>query len=187
MKAAIAAELYVPALCLGALEQYLTYRFVPSPEALFRGASRLLPGHWVAADARTLEWSAPARFAPFSEGQDGKPDLMEWVERLAQATGQAVDGQRMSDVPVGALLSGGLDSSIVVALMRERQAEAVPTYAIGFSNPAEETELTVARRAAEVLGTAHHEVAVEERDFFVAWMDTIAQLDEPVASPGHTL
>src|SRR5438094_3520769 len=74
MKAAIAAELYVPALCLGALEQYLTYRFVPSPETLFRGASRLLPGHWVAADARTLEWSAPARFAPFSEGQDGKPD-----------------------------------------------------------------------------------------------------------------
>ena len=187
MKAAIAADLYVPALELGALEQYLTYRFVPSPETLFRGARRLLPGHWVAADARKLAWSAPARFAPFPARQDAKPDLMAWVERLAQATAQAVDGQRMSDVPVGALLSGGLDSSIVVALMREVQTDAVPTYAIGFSTPAAETELTVARRAAQVLGTAHHEVAVEEHDFFAAWMDTIAQLDEPVASPGHTL
>src|SRR5438094_257754 len=162
MKAAIAADLYVPALELGALEQYLTYRFVPSPETLFRGARRLLPGHWVAADARKLAWSAPARFAPFPARQDAKPDLMAWVERLAQATAQAVDGQRMSDVPVGALLSGGLDSSIVVALMREVQTDAVPTYAIGFSTPAADTELTVARRAAQVLGTAHHEVAVEE-------------------------
>jgi asparagine synthase (glutamine-hydrolysing) len=187
VKAAIAADLYVPAMNLGALEQYLTYRFVPSPETLFRGASRLPPGHWVAADARTLTWSAPTRFAPFPARQDGKPDLEEWVERLAQATEQAVVRQRMSDVPVGALLSGGLDSSIVVAILREVQSKAVPTYAIGFSHPVEETELTVARRAARVLGTAHHEVAVDEHAFFAEWMDTIAQLDEPVASPGHTL
>ncbi len=187
VKAAMAAGLYEPALHLGVLEQYLTYRFVPSPETLFRGVTRLPPGHWVAADARTLTWSPPARFAPFPARQDRAADLREWVERLTEATEHAVEGQRMSDVPVGALLSGGLDSSIVVAVMRELQAAAVPTYAIGFSNPAQETELIVARRAARVLGTAHHEVAVEERDFFAEWVETITQLDEPVASPGHTL
>jgi len=187
VKAAIAAGLYEPALHVGALEQYLTYRFVPSPDTLFRGVSRLPPGHWVAANAERVGWSTPTRFAPVPRSQDVSPDLMEWVAQLAQATEQAVAGQLMSDVPVGALLSGGLDSSIVVAAMRNSPGEAVPTYAIGFSTAGGDSELIVARRAARALGTAHHEVAVEERDFFAEWMETIAQLDEPVASPGHTL
>ncbi len=187
VKAAIAAGLYVPALHVAALEQYLTYRFVPSPETLFRGVSRLPPGHWVAANAESVGWSTPTRFAPVPGSQDDSPDLMEWVAQLGHATEQAVAGQLMSDVPVGALLSGGLDSSIVVAAMRNSPAGAVPTYAIGFSTAEDESELVVARRAARALGTAHHEVAVEERDFFAKWMETIAQLDEPIASPGHTL
>ena len=187
VKAAIQADLYTPALNVPALELYLTYRFVPSPETLFRGVSRVPPGHWVVADARTPSWSVPTRFAPFPPPQDETVDFAQWVERLAQATRQAVNGQRMSDVPVGALLSGGLDSSIVVAVMREVQAEPVATYAVGFSSATDETELNVARRAGALLGTAHHDVAVDERRFFGEWVDTISQLDEPVASPGHTL
>jgi len=187
VKAAIQATLCSPALNVPALELYLTYRFVPSPETLFRGVSRVPPGHWVVTDLESRAWGAPTRFAPFPPPQDEKADVEEWVEQLARATRQAVDGQRMSDVPVGALLSGGLDSSIVVAVMRDLQQEPVPTYAIGFSGGANEAELAVARRAASVLGTAHHEVAVDEGSFFAEWVETISQLDEPVASPGHTL
>jgi asparagine synthase (glutamine-hydrolysing) len=187
VKAAIQSGLLAPALEPAAMELYLTYRFVPSPATLFRGVSRLPPGHWVQTDARKRGWTEPTRYAPFPAPQDEGADLVEWVERLTRATSDAVRGQRMSDVPVGALLSGGLDSSIVVSFLRALQPNPVPTYAVGFTGSSDESELTVARRAASALGTAHHEVVVDERTFLGSWVDTICQLDEPVASPGHTL
>jgi asparagine synthase (glutamine-hydrolysing) len=186
VKAALEAGLHTAALHVPALELYLTYRFVPSPDTLFSGVQRVPPGHWVVADSRTHTWSEPRRFAPFPPPQDERVGLLEWAERLAEATRRAVNGQLMSDVPVGALLSGGLDSSVVVTLMRDVQSAAVPTYAVGFADPVE-TELAIARRASAALGTEHHEVAVDERTFFAEWVETISQLDEPVASPGHTL
>jgi asparagine synthase (glutamine-hydrolysing) len=186
VKAALEAGLHTAVLHAPALELYLTYRFVPSPDTLFSGVQRVPPGHWVVAEARPFAWTEPRRFAPFPPPQDEQVGLSDWVERLAQVTRRAVEGQLMSDVPVGALLSGGLDSSVVVALMRDAQKAVVPTYAVGFANAAE-TELTIARRASAALATEHHEVAVDERTFFAEWVETISQLDEPVASPGHTL
>jgi asparagine synthase (glutamine-hydrolysing) len=185
VKAAIEAGLYAPAVHLPALELYLTYRFVPSPETLFRGIRRVPPGHWVAANAQGGTWSDPGRFTPFPAPQDERASLGDWVENLTAATRRAVDLQRMADVPFGALLSGGLDSSVVVAVMKYLQTDPVATYAIGFGGA--ESELPIARSAASALGTAHHEVVVDESRFFADWVDTICQLDEPIASPGHAL
>ncbi|HTY76564.1 MAG TPA: asparagine synthase (glutamine-hydrolyzing) [Candidatus Bathyarchaeia archaeon] len=186
VKAAIAAGLGVPEVDRQSLELFLTYRFVPSPATLLRGVRRVPPGHWLQADDGS-GWSAPRRYAPPPKAEDRRPSREEWVERLVDATRAAVRGQLMADVPVGALLSGGLDSSIVVACMGQEASSAVWTYGIGFPEPGRESELDVARRAADALGTDHHEVTADHAGFFGEWADTLGQLDEPVATPGHVL
>ena len=184
VKAVIQAGLYDPALNRSALDLYLSYRFVPSPQTLFRGVSRVPPGHWTVATAEG-GWSAPVRYAPEPAAEDRETSLAGWVERLAAATRTAVTGQLMADVPVGALLSGGLDSSLVVTVMQEQQSAPVETYAVGFDDPSQESELQPARRAARVLGTRHHEVHAVSADLFREWVATISQIDEPVVTPSH--
>ena len=185
VKAAIAAGLCNPAVHLPALDHYLTYRFVPSPSTLFRGVERLPPGHWVQADASGRLWNRPVRFAPLPASQDRDSSLSEWVDRLTDATQAAVGRQLMADVPVGALLSGGLDSSIIVAVMQSALHKPAATYAVGFSGS--EGELVGARRGAAALGSQHHDVEVDRDGFFQAWVETLSQLDEPVSTPGHVL
>jgi asparagine synthase (glutamine-hydrolysing) len=187
VKAVLHAGLHVPALNRSALDQYLTYRFVPSPETLFDGVERVPPGHWVEAEPRATGWAKPSRYAPLPSPQASDVTLSDCVDRLADATEAAVRGQLMADVPVGALLSGGLDSSIIVSVMSDAQPGAVPTYAVGFAGDDEETELTVARRAAFALGAGHHEVSIASDQFFSSWVETLRQLDEPVSTPGHVL
>ncbi len=187
VKAAVAAGLCAPAVDRTSLNLYLTYRFVPSPGTMFQGVRRLPPGHWADATVGRADWSTPRRFAPYPAAQDWEARAGECVERLADATRAAVEGQLMSDVPVGALLSGGLDSSIVVAAMARGARAPIDTYAIGIPESGRESELEVARRAAAALGSAHHEVVADRREFSRQWVETIRQLDEPIASPGHVL
>ena len=187
VKAAIRAGLCSPAVDRSALSLYLAYRFLPSPQTLFQGVVRVPPGHWVEATEGIGSWNEPARFSPLPPAQEESTNLGEWVERLADATTKAVAGQLMADVPVGALLSGGLDSSLVVSAMRGMQSGPVRSYAIGFPEPGRESELDVARRAAAALGTEHHEVQVSSADFFREWIETIRDIDEPVATLSHVL
>ena len=187
IKAALHAGVYAPALNRAALDLYLTYRFVPSPGTLFDGVERVPPGHWVEAHPAAWTWARPTRFAPLPLPQARGAELEDCVARLSGATEAAVRGQLMADVPVGALLSGGLDSSLIVAVMRDLQPDVVATYAIGFPDAGRESELAVARRAADALGTRHHEVTVQPGEFFASWVETVRQLDEPVSTPGHVL
>jgi asparagine synthase (glutamine-hydrolysing) len=189
IKAAMSAGLYAPALDRASLDLYLTYRFVPSPATLFAGVARVPPGHWVEADPTAWRWTRPARFAPLPAAPARGAALAESVARLTSATEAAVRGQLMADVPVGALLSGGLDSSIIVAVMRDVEPSAVPAYAIGFGAGAgeEDSELTAARRAASALGARLDEVSVAPGQFFTSWAETLRQLDEPLSTPGHVL
>ncbi len=185
VKAAIEAGLCEPALNRAALDLYLTYRFVPSPDTLFRGVGRVPPGHWVAARDDERGWTEPARFAPLPAGEDHAVRQGEWIERLSTATREAVTAQLMADVPVGALLSGGLDSSILVSVMSRQREAPVATYAIGFGDGERESELDVARRSAAALGTAHHEVVADAANLFDDWVTSICQIDEPVVTPSH--
>ncbi|MGE3403281.1 MAG: asparagine synthase (glutamine-hydrolyzing) [Vicinamibacterales bacterium] len=159
-----------------ALDHYLAYLYTPRDQSIFRGIKKLPPGHFLrVADGRvSIEryWSLPTE-AAFAGTE------AEALDRLEQVLGDAVTSHMVSDVPLGAFLSGGIDSSVVVALMARASGRPVKTFSIGFEEQAFD-ELPHARRVAEHLGTEHHEFVVRPDALDV--LDRLVwHFDEPFA------
>src|SRR6266853_372193 len=166
--------------------QVLVTRYVSRPNTMFEGVSRLPEGCCMAVDVSGSVPAAPLRYwdAHYRPEQVGLEEAAEELDVLLKRT---VNMQLMSDVPLGVQLSGGVDSSIVVALMdilrREKGDPArVKTFSVGF-DIAEFSELAYARKVAERYGTEHHEITVGFKDFaeelpFLAWIH-----DEPMGEP----
>jgi asparagine synthase (glutamine-hydrolysing) len=181
MKALFAAGV-APALDEDAIDPYLTFRSVPSPGTLFRGIHKLRPGHVlrVGADGKVTEeayWKLPAE--PGGETLDGDDALAQTEAMLARSVGRAL----VSDVPVGAYLSGGLDSSLVVAFMK-RARNGGPVSTAGFEDVRFD-ELPFARALATALGTDHEEVIVRAGDFEQLWQRLIWHRDSPLSEPAE--
>src|SRR5437764_7372847 len=142
----------------GAIEAYLTYQYVPHPLSAFRGISKLAPASTMTVTARGVEtahyWSLS-----YQPKLDGVP-RRELEERLLSELREATRIRLMSEVPIGAFLSGGIDSSAVVAAMSEVSPTPVKTFSIGFPEDAFD-ELRYARIVARRFGTDHHEFQVE--------------------------
>ena len=139
-----------------ALDHYLAYLYTPRDRSIFRGIRKLPPGHsLVLHDGRVQVehyWQLPAT-------ESFRGSEAEALDRLEAILAEAVESHMMSEVPLGAFLSGGIDSSVVVALMARASARPVKTFAIGFDE-AEFNELPHARAVARHLGTEHHEFVV---------------------------
>ncbi|MBL8733090.1 MAG: asparagine synthase (glutamine-hydrolyzing) [Planctomycetes bacterium] len=165
-----------------AVEAYLTYRSVPPPQTLFRGVQKLAPGTalWIGADGTLRHetwWRLPAAMA--GEPLTGDAAL----QAVDAALERAVAGRLVADVPVGAYLSGGLDSSLTVALMKRlRQGGEVQTFAAGFADPRYD-ELPYAKQVSEAVGTRHHEVHVTAKDFQELWATLCWHRDGPISEP----
>ena len=159
-----------------ALDQYLTYGYVPHPRTILQNVHKLPPAHYAVWNSGrlTLEryWT-PAWNAEFRQ------PLENDLEALQGTLRNAVSEQMVADVPLGAFLSGGIDSTIIVGLMQQFSTRPVKTFSIGFDDPAFD-ETAYARMAAQYLGTEHQEFRVEAQ----AW-DTLPALadtfDEPFA------
>jgi len=139
-----------------ALDHYLAYLYTPRDRSIFRGIRKLLPGHFLRLrDGRvSVEryWQLPA----VETFCGSEADALDELERTLAT---AVESHLLSDVPIGAFLSGGIDSSLVVALMARVSQRPVKTFSIGFEE-SEFNELPHARRVASHLGTEHHEFVV---------------------------
>ena len=161
-----------------ALADYLTFQYVPSPRTIWRAVRKLPPAHFLVCDAEgvrvTRYWSLPVDPIPGLEAADCR-------ERLRALLAEAVRVRLMSDVPLGAFLSGGIDSSAVVALMAQAVTEPIKTFSIGFDEE-ETSELEHARRVARHLGTDHHELIVRPRALELL-PRLVWQMDEPFADP----
>jgi asparagine synthase (glutamine-hydrolysing) len=160
-------------LDLDALNQYLTFEYVPSPASIFREIRKLEPGHRLAVEdgAVTIEpyWTY-------------RPEPVRWTEpeareRLRELLRDAVRLQLVSDVPLGAFLSGGIDSSIVVALMAGLADRPVKTFSIGFEESSYD-ELRFARAVAKRYGTEHHEFTIRPQALELT-EKLVRHLDEP--------
>lgn len=159
-----------------ALEDYLALGYVPDPKSIYRGIFKLPPGHW-------LSWSigepepVPRQYwdVPFKVAADMTAD--EAAAQLHDLLDDAVAGQMMADVPLGAFLSGGVDSSAVVASMSRASRQLVRTCSIGFDHAGFD-ETAYARRVARHLRTQHFEQRVSADDYDL--LDTLAAVyDEP--------
>ena len=169
-----------------AIAEYLVYRFVPAPTTPFAQSWKVPAGHYCRIDLQ-CPFEEP-QFEPFAyrpATADVPTTAREWGDALRVAIWQAVDRQLMSDVPLGALLSGGIDSTLVTRIMVERQSAPLG-FAIGF-DAAGADELSLARRAGRALGVSLVETAVTPDDFIAAWPAQIAGMGEPIANSGTLL
>jgi asparagine synthase (glutamine-hydrolysing) len=170
LKAFHAMDGFAPQVDRGALSQYLRYSYVPAPHSIYRGVHKLLPGSSLSLqideprrdllDRVATYWSAidvAERGAEALVG--GDRDERTAIDGLDSLLGAAVEARMISDVPLGALLSGGVDSSTVVALMQKHSRRPVNTFCIGFFDR-EFDEAKDAARVAKHLGTEHTELYI---------------------------
>lgn len=159
-----------------AIQAYVCFGYVPTPRSIFHGVSKLAPGHYLRyADGRSsLHRYYTLAFAPKCTLDEAAAE-----EELAHRLDAAVASRLVADVPFGAFLSGGLDSSVVVALMARHLGQPVRTFSIGFREDAY-NELSDARRVARHLNTEHHELVVEP-DAVELLQQLVWYLDEPFA------
>jgi asparagine synthase (glutamine-hydrolysing) len=178
LKSVIASGLVSDELDPEALAAYLMLGYVPGPMTPLKDVRKLMPGEQLVIGGGAVRsdryWRYPA------PDPDMRLTVDEWAERLRSELDDAVRMQLMSDVPFGAMLSGGLDSSLMVALMARHADRPVRTFAIGFDGVGEANELSDARRVSAELGTEHHEIELS-----LASPDDVVErlawhMDEPV-------
>ena len=163
-----------------ALQSYLQLGYVPAPQSIFRGIEKLPPASLLAIEdgRRTASryWQVPGAV-------DRALTEDEWIDRVRARLEESVRMQMVSDVPIGAFLSGGIDSSCVVAFMARHSDRPVKTYSIGFEGGAAENfynELPFARKIATRFGTDHREILVRP-DVVALLPQLLWHMDEPIA------
>lgn len=181
IKAILAASNRRPSLDRGSVLDYLLYRYVPGPFTLFEGVVKLPPGSvgvWRAGEFSVSRFYDPpdGTVAPSFSGRDDP------AETFLTALDDAVEARMISDVPFGAFLSGGLDSSAVVALMSRHGNGPVNTFSVGFAE-AEYSELGHAETVARAFRTNHHPLEVSASTLMEHLPALIGFRDAPVAEP----
>jgi asparagine synthase (glutamine-hydrolysing) len=164
---------------LRALAAYLTFNSIPGPLSIFAGVSKLPPGHllvWEGSGIRVERWCRPAP-APVEQLRAESAEVL--ASELRERLRDSVRAHLVADVPVGVLLSGGVDSSALAALAAIESSEPVRTFSIGFDEPSFD-ELAGARLIAERYGTDHHELVVKP-DAVELLPAIVGTFDEPFA------
>jgi asparagine synthase (glutamine-hydrolysing) len=179
LKSMLASGLVEPELDLEAIDLYLTLGFIPGPRTPLVGVRKLAPGSTLVIGQGEVH-EEPYWVYPEPAPERRPRPLEDYADELLQLLREAVRDRLMSDVPLGAMLSGGLDSSLVVALMAEASSRPVVTFSVGFREDAG-NELADARRVAEAFGCEHHELELSVTENATDIDDLAWRLDEPVA------
>jgi asparagine synthase (glutamine-hydrolysing) len=175
-----------------ALSQFLRYGYFPAPRTVYRGVRKVMPGSVVTVKA--LSEQSGRRFA-LSEKAYWQPSAIneqpipvekrgEHIDAVHAALREAIRLQMVADVPVGAFLSGGIDSSLIVALMQEANSQPVRSFSMGFTDE-RYNEAPFARAVAKRLGTQHTEMIVTPADALSVIPRLPAMYDEPLADPSQ--
>lgn len=190
LKALVAGPSFDRSIDLAALGEYLRYLFVPAPRTIYQRASKLLPGHMltVTDPDRPLPASSPY-WSVEAEARSGCSDPFDGsdvdaIEELDRLLAEAVRVRMRADVPVGALLSGGIDSSAVVAAMQATAQRPVKTFSIGFLEK-DHNEAHHAASVARHLGTDHTELVCTGDDALALVPRIPDWFDEPHADPSQ--
>ncbi|HEY5617965.1 MAG TPA: asparagine synthase (glutamine-hydrolyzing) [Vicinamibacterales bacterium] len=183
IKGILASGLVIPRPNHGVLSEVLATRYTSGVETLFEGIYKLLPGHRLVFENDCVRveqyWDVPL------DGPDPELARLEdraLIDRFRALLQESVRLRLMADVPLGAFLSGGIDSTAVAALMAREMDRPVQTFSVAFADR-EFSELEYARQAARAIGADNHEVVIDDDDFFGALPRLIWHEDEPIAHP----
>ena len=161
------------------IDRFLTYFFVPGEETLFRGIRKLLPGHYmVVKDGRAETrqyWDLRFSPEPITEAKA--------CEQLSELLEESVAAHMISDVPVGFLLSGGVDSTAMLSYAVGKTEYPLSSFTVGFSDPGVPDERPFARLAAQTFGTEHYELTISPQDFREFLPQYVWHMEEPVCEP----
>ena len=164
LKALHAHPNFSPNINKDSLSLYIRYNYIPQPFSIYRGIKKLPPGHFV----RLKQNTKPEPFYSLSHTvTSGKMNIFkgsetEVINRVENTLKNTVKSQMQSDVPLGAFLSGGVDSSLILALMQEQQSRRVQSFSIGFDDK-NYNEAPFAKKIAKYIGTDHSELYVDAR------------------------
>ncbi|MDR3458980.1 MAG: asparagine synthase (glutamine-hydrolyzing) [Verrucomicrobiae bacterium] len=175
----IAAENSRPEVDPAALNLFLRFRYTPSPLTIFRGVKKLAAGTMLIVENGACREERWYNFTP--EPFARRPSEAEATDQLLQLYRGAVKRHLLADVPVGILLSGGLDSGLLLALMNEHGRDW-PAYTIGYGNSYVDDELVDAAETASLMCAQHHQVRLDQEEFEKALPNIVRFLEEPVAS-----
>lgn len=161
-----------------ALDEFLTFRFTPAPHTLLSGVEKLEPGTFL-----LIRDGRPTRERYWDPAPSQRHDLSmsEAADEFRTGLRRAVRRQMMSDRPIGAMLSGGVDSAAVVALMAEC-SQKVKTFTVGFEGGGDADETALARETAQLFDTEHHDAIIPVGDFSEDLAAVIEMLEEPVGT-----
>ncbi|OGY37300.1 MAG: asparagine synthase (glutamine-hydrolyzing) [Candidatus Andersenbacteria bacterium RIFCSPHIGHO2_12_FULL_45_11b] len=181
LKAILTQSEYPKAIDHDTVTQMLVLQYVPGDCTGFSGIKKLLPGHSIIINRKTGSYSIK-RYWDISYGDTLNYSENTWKEKVLGKLRSAVHEQMMGDVPVGAMLSGGLDSSLIVALMAEHTTSPIQTFSVGFTGQ-QTSELPFANRIAQQFRTSHHQIYISP-----ASVETLPELvrimEEPFADHG---
>ena len=162
IKAILAANHLTPDINYQALFDYLTYLYVPHPLTMYKGILQVPPAHILTFDIKNREYSLKRYWDPLDKVDEKLTDPAEIKQIVHSTLSQTVKEQLISDVPVGAFLSGGIDSNIVVGLMARHSSQKVKTFTAIFSDKRAShfNEREGAARVAKKFNTSHHELEI---------------------------
>ncbi len=162
------------------LRLYLAFNYVPAPLTIYQGIRKLLPGHfllWEKGNVSTHQyWDIPS-----NDQSNSSDDFHQHSQRLRQTLEDAVKLRMIADVPLGAFLSGGVDSSIIVALMARNSGNRIKTFNISYPDLPVYDESSYAREVATMYNTDHNEIRLDSNEILQVIPEALSSLGEPFA------
>jgi asparagine synthase (glutamine-hydrolysing) len=163
-----------------AINNFLHLGYIPEPDTAYVGIRKFLAGHFAIVKS-DLTWEPTSFFNVFDQVREHRVyDKQNAVGELKRRLSEAVEKRLVSDVPLGAFLSGGTDSSLIVALASQLKGERLKTFCIGFSEDRFD-ESRYAKQVASLLKTDHHEYILDQREAITILEDQFGHFDEPFA------
>lgn len=167
-----------PDVHIPSIDFYMSVGYVPGEQTLFSKIKKLLPGHYLQIDGKDINskeyWNLDLNKELYTGSFE---NAIEEFDELAK---ESVKLRMLSDVPLGAFLSGGLDSSAIVSYMSEKSDQPVKTFSVGYKNEPEASELVYAKQVADYFKTEHTEYILEPLDFFNSLDILLKYSEEPI-------
>jgi len=178
IKALLEDQTYPREINRQGLYDYLTYFSVPAPDTLFTGIHKIPAGHYLQVDRKGVElhkyWDIPLK-------TDSSKTEEDWISLIRTELKESVRLRNMSDVPFGAFLSGGIDSSLITVLMNQLLHQPIKTFTVAFKDDDENNELKYAQQIRDQYHTDYHDIYIGQKELFQYLPKLIHTQDEPIA------